>query len=602
MEHGLALGRREALEDAILGDQESPRFRHPAHDRRGQDRTGSGRTVVASAPMILPPGRRRFLSSLGAFSVLPALRREEAEVVLWNGRIVTMDPAQPHAEAVALAGGRFLAVGTSADVANLATARTKKVDLGRRTVLPGFIDTHSHPAYAGYRHLTQVDCALDSIAKIVAALQARAAKTAPGDWVLGFKYDDTKTAEGRFLTRDDLDAVSTAHPVFVEHRGGHTAYVNSAALKRAGIAESVADPPGGRFYRDASGRLTGRVAERATEALEAAIPQELTREQKREGVKLIANMMVRTGLTSVTDAGGAPEDLQAYQDARESGDLRLRVYCHIRAGSLDRMIAAGVRTGLGDEWVRIGAIKMVADGSISERTARLREPYVGRPDDRGIVVTPEAELYETGRKAHLAGWQIGTHANGDEAIDTVLRVYERLQREWPRRDPRFRLEHCTLIDEALVQRIKALGAIPAPFSTYVYWHGEKMKEYGAERLEWMFAVRSFLDAGVRVTQASDYPPGPFEPMMALQSQVTRTDTKGTVWGARQRVTVEEAIRVGTLNGAHASFEEQLKGSIEVGKLADLVVLGRDPFAEPPGSLVGIPIQGTMVGGRWAFEA
>jgi predicted amidohydrolase YtcJ len=159
-----------------------------------------------------------------------------------------------------------------------------------------------------------------------------------------------------------------------------------------------------------------------------------------------------------------------------------------------------------------------------------------------------------------------------------------------------------VIDDALVARIKALGAIPTPFSTYVYYHGEKMAEYGAPRLDRMFALRTFLDAGVRPTQASDYPPGPFEPMMALQSEVTRTDIKGRVWGARQRITVEEAIRVGTLHGAYASFEERQKGSIEAGKLADLVVLGRDPLREDPFSLIRIPVERTMVGGRWVFES
>jgi len=217
-------------------------------------------------------------------------------------------------------------------------------------------------------------------------------------------------------------------------------------------------------------------------------------------------------------------------------------------------------------------------------------------------VTPEPELYETGRRAHEAGWQIGTHANGDEAIDIVLRVYERLQRGHPRRDPRFRLEHGTVVNDDLVRRIKALGAIPTPFSTYVYWHGEKMKEYGPERLDRMFALRSFLDAGIPATQASDYPPGPFEPMMALQSEVTRTDSKGNVWGPHQRITALEALRVGTVNGAWASFEEDLKGSIEAGKLADLVVLGRDPLAEDPLSLISIPVERTMVGGRFVFEA
>jgi len=218
------------------------------------------------------------------------------------------------------------------------------------------------------------------------------------------------------------------------------------------------------------------------------------------------------------------------------------------------------------------------------------------------VVTEEGELYERARKAHEAGWQIGIHANGDVAIDTTLRVYERLQKEMPRRDPRFRIEHCTVINKALVERIRTLGVIPNPFSTYVYYHGEKMREYGPERLSRMFAVRSFLDAGVRATMTSDYPPGPFEPMMALQSMVTRTDSRGTPWGLEQRVTVEEALLVGTLHGAYASFEESLKGSIEPGKLADLVVLGRDPVQEDPFSLITIPVERTMVGGRWVFEA
>ena len=266
------------------------------------------------------------------------------------------------------------------------------------------------------------------------------------------------------------------------------------------------------------------------------------------------------------------------------------------------MLAAGVRTGLGDEWVRVGAMKQTCDGSISERTARLSETYVGRPDYYGILVTEEDDLYERARKAHEAGWQNGIHANGDVAIDMVLRVYERLHREIPRRDPRFRIEHCTVINPSLVERIRALGVIPNPFSTYVYYHGEKMREYGAARLDRMFAVRSFLDAGVRVTMTSDYPPGPFEPMMALQSMVTRTDYRGTLWGPKQRVSVEEALRVGTLHGAYASFEENAKGSIRAGKLADLVVLDRDPIKADPYTLIDIRIERTMAGGRWVYES
>jgi predicted amidohydrolase YtcJ len=544
-------------------------------------------------------GRRDFLRSAAPFALLP-LARTEAELVLHSGSFFTVDERQPRARAVAIAGGRFLAVGSDDDVLNLATAATRRVDLGGRTVLPGFIDAHSHPAAAGYSHLKKVDCDLRSLDAIVKALSERAARTKPGDWVLGFKYDDTKTVEGRPLRREDLDAVSPAHPVLVEHRGGHTAYVNSKAYEVAGVTEETPDPPGGRFDRDARGRPSGRAAESATRAFESLIPSGLTREERREGVRMIGEMMSRTGVTSVHDAFGSPDDLTAYQDAREAGLLRLRVYCAIGAPHLPRMLAAGVRTGLGDEWVRVGFLKGVCDGSISERTARLREPYVGRPQDRGIVVNGVEELHETFGPAHEADWQIGIHANGDEAIDLVLGLYERLQRERPRRDPRFRLEHCTVVTESLVARIKALGAIPTPFSTYVYYHGEKMREYGKERLERMFALRSFLDAGVRATQASDYPPGPFEPMMALQSEVTRTDMKGTPWGLKQRISLEEAIRVGTLHGAYASYEEALKGSIEAGKLADLVVLGRDPFQEDPRHLVEIPVERTMVGGKWVF--
>jgi predicted amidohydrolase YtcJ len=553
-------------------------------------------------PLGTSSSRRAFLRGLGAFAALPALRTD-ADLVLVNGQVVTMDPRQPRAQAVAIAGDRFTAVGGDHDVRNLASARTRVVDLGGRTVVPGFIDAHSHPAAAGRLHLKRIDCDLRSIADIQAAVRARADETPAGEWVLGFKYDDTKTREGRPLTRQDLDAAAPAHPVFIQHRGGHTGYVNTLAFTRAGIAEGAPDPPGGAFDRDpATGRFTGRVKERAADAFERVIPSTETRDDYRQGVRLISQMMSRTGITSVHDAYGTPDDLRAYQDARAAGELSLRVYCLIGAAHFDEMLRAGVRTGFGDEWVRVGAVKMTCDGSISERTARLSEPYVGRPGDRGMLVTDEDELYVTLRKAHEADWQLGVHANGDEAIALVLDIYERLQRERPRRDPRFRIEHCTVVNDALVARIKALGAVPTPFSTYVYYHGEKMAEYGAERLERMFALRSFLDARVPATQASDYPPGPFEPMMALQSEVTRTDMEGRVWGARQRISVEEAIRVGTVHGAWASFEERVKGSIEAGKLADLVVLGRDPFREDPLSLVTIPVERTMVGGRWVFEA
>ena len=548
------------------------------------------------------PTRREFLGSMAGFALLP-LEQEKPELILHNGNIWIVNAAAPRAQAVAIARGRFLAAGSDSEVLNLAASGVKKIDLGGKTVLPGFIDAHSHPSDAGRMHLKMVDCDLRSISAIQAALRERAAKTPADDWVLGFKYDDTKTEDGRPLTVADLDAAVPDHPVRIQHRGGHTSYSNSLGFRKAGIDEKTPDPPGGQISHDpATGKLSGRVAESANDFFDKVIPMNFTRDDCREGVQLISKMLAKTGITSATEAQGTPEDLRAYQDAREAGELLYRAYCFINYHFLDAMIEAGVRTGLGDEWVRVGAIKMVCDGSISERTARLSVAYEGRPNDYGILVMTEDELYAVGRKAHLAGWQIGTHSNGDVGIDTTLRVYERLQRESPRRDPRFRLEHCTVVNDDLIRRIKALGAIPTPFSTYVYYHGEKMKYYGQERLNHMFALRSFIDAGIRPTQASDYPPGPFEPMMALQSEVTRTDMKGNVWGPKQRITLEEAIRVGTLHGAYASYEENSKGSIEASKLADLVVLGRDPFKENPSTLVSIPIERTMVGGAWSYQA
>lgn len=529
--------------------------------------------------------------------------RIEPEIVLYNGNFWTVNAKQPRAQAVAIHEGRFVAVGNNDEVLGLASGLAKKIDLGGKTVLPGFIDAHSHPVLAGLMHLRMVDCDLRSIAEILKALRECAQKTPPGEWVQGFKYDDTKTTDNRQLTRQDLDSAVPDHPVFVYHRGGHTAWVNSAAFRLAKIDEQTPDPPGGRYGRDPStGSLTGYLGEEGRAVFEKIIPSKFTRDDQRAAAKLISEKMTRAGITSACEADGSPDNLGGYRDAHDAGELLFRAYCMINYIHLEKMEAAGVRTGFGDEWVRVGAIKNYFDGSIAERTARLSRPYVGRPNDFGILVISEEELYHRVRKAHTCGWQVGTHANGDVAIDATLRVYERVQREMPRNNPRFRLEHCTLINDSLLTRIKSLGAIALPFSTYVYYNGEKMKEYGPERLNHMFALRSFIDAGIRPTQASDYPPGPYEPMMALQSEVTRTDPKGNVWGPQQKISLEEAIRVGTINGAYASYEEHIKGSIEAGKLADLVVLGCDVFKEDPFNIVNIPIERTMVGGKWVWES
>lgn len=551
--------------------------------------------------------RRKFLQTTAPLSFLPLFSfkgffKTSPDLILYNANIITIDPSKPRAQALAIFNGRIMDVGTNKEIQNLATSSTKKINIGGKTITPGFIDAHSHPEGSGRSHLRAVDCDLRSIKAIKDAIHERASKTPPGEWVLGFKYDDTKTAEGRFINRYDLDEAAPHHPVRIMHRGGHSAYVNSKALQMAGINPSTPNPDGGKISHDQSGEPTGQLLERAMNSVGRIIPNTFTREDDQAAVKLITKMMAKTGITSTTDAYGSPTFLRGYRDAYKAGELSCRVYCMIGYSVIDEMIAAGISTGFGDEWVRVGGMKLTCDGSISERTARLSQPYIGRPDDYGIIVMDEADLFTHALKAHKADWQIGIHANGDVAIDKVLNVYERLQKEYPRKDPRFRIEHCTVLNNELINRMKKLNVIANPFSTYVYFHGEKMKEYGAERLEHMFPVRSFLDAGVHVTQTSDYPPGPFEPMMALQSSVTRTDIKGNIWGKSQRITIEEALKVGTINGAYASYEEKIKGSLKAGKLADLVVLDKDPIKTDPMSIINIPIERTMVGGNWVYES
>ena len=546
--------------------------------------------------------RRDFVASLPPLALMSCYL-EKADLILYNADIITVNPNQPSAEAIAISGDKIIGVGSNEDIMNLSSAYTKKINVGGKIITPGFIDAHSHPAGAGRSHLRNVDCDLRSIEEIKNAIFERSKKTPKGEWISGFKYDDTKTKEKRYINNIDLDEVSPDHPVIITHRGGHTAYVNSLALKIAGIDEKTPDPKGGNIERDLeTGNLNGRLLETATYLVEKFIPNQFTRSDYQAGVKLISEMLSKSGITSVTDAGTGVKSLQAFEDAYESGELKTRVYCMIRGYAFDEVNGSGKKTGYGDEWVRVGAVKLVCDGSISERTARLSKPYIGRPDYYGIIINNEDEIYEEAIKAHSNDWQIGVHANGDVGIDITLRVFERLQKEKYRKDPRFRIEHCTIINESLVQRIKTLGVIPNPFSTYVYFHGEKMKEYGKERLENMFAVRSFLDAGIPVTQTSDYPPGPFEPMMAIQSSVTRTDYTGEIWGPSQKISVEEAIKVATINGAYASYEENIKGSIEIGKLADLTILGQDPRETDPMKIIDIPIERTMVGGKWVYES
>lgn len=555
--------------------------------------------------------RRDFLESAAALAAaLPAWtggaraprsahRTRGPEMIVVNAKVYTIDEARPRAEAFAVRHGRFAAVGTNGEIRALATGETEVIDAGGATVVPGFIDAHCHPT--GVRELTGVNVNLRTVEEVKAVLRKKAAETPPGYWVTGYMYDDTKL--DRPVTRRDLDQAVPDHPAMVGHRGGHTGVYNSRAFELAGITGETPDPPDGKFYRE-NGELTGKVAERARRVFSGVGKRaEITRETRRRGVTFISREMAKAGITSVHYTGGDEDDLIALQDAYAAGELHFRMYFFPSGGGTYRTLRdAGVRTGFGDEWLRIGAVKYGADGSASERTMRMSTPYVGRPDDYGILTMTQEEIHEAVEDAQRHDWQIGIHANGDVTIAMVLDAYERAQQRWPKRDPRFRIEHCTLVNPELLRRIKAIGAIPTPFYTYVYYHGDKWGEYGDEKLRWMFAHRSFLDHGIPVAPASDYMPGPYEPLMALQSMVTRTDFRGRAWGPNQRIGLDEALRVCTINGAHASFEERLKGSITAGKLADFVMLAEDPHAVDPDRIKDIEVVRTVTGGRTTHAA
>jgi predicted amidohydrolase YtcJ len=321
----------------------------------------------------------------------------------------------------------------------------------------------------------------------------------------------------------------------------------------------------------------------------------------RDGLAHISKQFVRYGLTSVHHEGG---DLAALQDVRARGDLHHRVSYESSGRVLESMLSGGIMTGFGDEWIKLGATsEHTVDGSFSERTMALSMPYPGsNPPYKGNVTETQQDLDAWVERVHRAGIQVNCHANGDVAIDMYLTAFERAQKAFPRADARPKITHCTLINDDIVRRMKAVGAVPAMFTTYAYYNSDKFPFYGEELMKRSMAYRTLLDAGIRAAAGSDFSPGPFAPLMGIQGMVTRTGWDGTTWGANQRISVGEALAVNTINGAYASHEEALKGSITAGKLADFVMLAEDPHTVTPDRIKDIPIVRTVVGGNTMYQA
>jgi predicted amidohydrolase YtcJ len=530
--------------------------------------------------------------------------------IVINATVYTVDSRAPKAEAFAVSGGRFVAVGSTSDIRNLAGKNTQVFDAKGMTVVPGFIDCHNHPV--GETLLNEVlvgnpfEVEFVSIRSVIGKLRERAAKTPAGTWVEGHFFDDTKVSDKRALTIRDLDEVSSEHPVIVRHRGGHTYFYNSKAFALAGITKDTPNPMGGTYDKDAEGNLTGRVTDLASAPFSKVGTRPVytpaqQAERSRAGMAHISKQFTRYGLTSVHHQGG---DLPAIQDVRARGDLKHRVSYEVSGRALEAMISAGMQSGFGDDWIKFGATsEHTVDGSFSERTMALSMPYPGvTPPYQGNITETQETLNAWVERVHRAGIQVNCHANGDVAIDMYLTAMERALKLVPRANARPKITHCTMVNPSLIARMKAMGAVPALFTTYAYYNPDKFVYYGEEFMKNAMAFRSLLDAGIYACAGSDFYPGPFAPLMGIQGMVTRKGWDGKVWGANQRISVSEAIAVNTYHGAWASGEEASKGTIAAGKLADYVVLAADPHTVDAEKIKDIQIVRTVVGGTISHQA
>lgn len=527
-----------------------------------------------------------------------------SRLILHGGPILTMDPAQPEVEAVGIVGNRIAGVGSLADLrAQLPGAES--FDLQGRLATPGLYDAHCHVMMTGFA-LDEIDISAEAapaIADIQRLVAEVVARTPAGTWIIGQGYDQASLAEQRHPNRADLDAVAPDHPVLLWRSCHHIAAVNSAALRAGGVSSTTADPGDGRIDRDEHGEPTGALRESAVGLVSSAIPEHdeaaIARAIVRGG-----EQFRRHGVTSAAEAGiRLPEQLRAYQGLAERGDLALRTYLMmIIDDTLDAMIALGIRSGFGDDWLRIGNAKLFSDGSIGGRTARMRQPYEGEPDNYGLWMIPPEEIKAKVLRAHLAGFQIGIHAIGDAAIELILDAYAEAQTVLPRPDIRHRIEHCSIVDMPLIERIAAERVVPIPGTTFLHYTRPAYEaNLGRERFRYAYAMKTFAEHGIVAAASSDAPVVPVDPLLGIETMVTRLDrTGGNAW-TEERVPVDEAIRAYTVNAAYASHEETIKGTLKPGYLADITVFDRDLRATEPNEIHRAQVDATIQDGTVVYE-
>ena len=539
------------------------------------------------------------------------------DLVLVNGVFHTVENDNPAVSAVAIRDGRFVAVGSDEEMRALAGDRTKVEDLEGATVVPGLIDAHNHLQATG-RMMGEVQLFdTRSIPEIVQRVAARVATTAPGDWIVGRGWDESLLAEGRHPNRRDLDAVCPENPVVI-HRVWNKLVCNSAALRAAGIDRETPDPPAdvlysGSFERDNEGHPTGLFRDRAKEMITNYVP-EPSEEDRVAAVAEACRAYNAVGLTGVAEPGLYPEDIRAFHRARREGKLTVRTDMLIAAwgfgapetevGLEERIAAMGIGGSFGDDLLRLEGVKFMIDGGMSDRTARMFVPYLDQPDHHGTWVVEPTRLVKLIRLVHDLGWPMDIHTCGDEAQEVVVGAYADAQRDNPQPWLRHRVHHAYFPTETALRRMaeaQISAVVSSPFLTNL---GEGfVNSVGPERASLAMPMRTYLDAGVPLAGSSDSSITDYNPWVGMHAAVNRRTVAGRDLGKDvEALTVEEALRSYTLGGAFVTGREDRQGSISVGKLADLVVLDRDPLAIDPDELDRVKPRATMLGGEWVWRS
>jgi predicted amidohydrolase YtcJ len=530
-----------------------------------------------------------------------------ATLILTNGKIWTGNPAQPQAEAVACFDGRIVAAGAAAEIRAWAGPKTAVIDLGGKLVTPGFNDAHVH-FYSGGANLSRVQLRDAKSEDEFRERIRRFASTLPkGRWILGGEWDHESWSPARLPTRQLIDEAAGDHPVFVNRLDGHMSLANTLALELAGVTRNTPEPPGGAIVRDAAGEPAGVLKDAAQAAVENVMPAP-SDEEITAAIRAAMRYAAENGVTSVQDVSAASQYLRVYQRLLQGGELTVRISGSQPLASWHRLASVGILANFGGPMLHIGGLKAFADGSLGSATALFFEPYTDDPSTSGLAsdeMIPESKMLGQIVGADRAGLQIAVHAIGDRANDLVLNFFEQAIASNGPRDRRFRIEHAQHLRPDDIPRFAKLGVIASMQPYHAIDDGRWAdRRIGPERAKTAYAFRSLLDAGAVLAFGSDWDVAPMAPLLGIHAAATRRTLDGKHpggWIPEQKITVAEALRAYTWGSAFAGFEEKMKGTIEPGKLADMVVLSRDILAIDPAEIADVKVAMTIVGGKVVYR-